>query len=104
MDDTGSPTYHVCYGTSKSPLGDIQIDEQNYRVIEQVPAEKIYGTAHNSILQIPGKDEWYICYHRINKNYLRHEPGIHREVCIDKLTFDKQGNIIPVKPTLNFTR
>ena len=104
VDDTGSPNYHVCYGTSKSPLGDIQIDEQNYRVIEQVPENKIYGTAHNSILQIPGKDEWYICYHRINKNYLRHEPGTHREVCIDKMTFDKKGNIIPVKPTLNFTR
>ena len=104
VDDTGSPNYHVCYGTSKSPLGDIKIDEQNYRVIEQVPAEKIYGTAHNSILQIPGKDEWYICYHRINKNYIHHQPGIHREVCINKMTFDKQGHIVPVKPTLNFER
>ena len=101
VDDTGSPNYHVCYGTSKTPLGDIQIDEQNYRVIEQVPEEKIYGTAHNSILQIPGKDEWYICYHRINKNFVKREPGIHREVCIDKMTFDKNGKIIPVKPTLN---
>ncbi|MDO5483002.1 MAG: family 43 glycosylhydrolase [Bacteroidaceae bacterium] len=106
VDDTGSPNYHVCYGTSKSPLGDIVIDENNYRVIEQVPEDKIYGTAHNSVLQIPGKDEWYICYHRINKNYVDRKfgggvPGTHREVCIDKMTFDKKGNIIPVKPTLN---
>ena len=101
VDDTGSPNYHVCYGTSKSPLGDINIDEQNYRVIEQVPEEKIYGTAHNSILQLPGKDEWYIVYHRINKNFIDHEPGIHRETCIDKMTFDKSGKIIPVKPTLD---
>ena len=101
VDDTGSPNYHVCYGTSKSPLGPIILDEQNYMVIRQKPEDKIYGTAHNSILQIPGKDEWYIVYHRINKNYVNHEPGIHREVCIDRLTFDKKGKIIPVTPTLD---
>ena len=101
VDDTGSPNYHVCYGTSKSPLGPITIDEDNYLVIKQKPEDKIYGTAHNSILQIPGKDEWYIVYHRINKNFVDREPGIHREVCIDRLTFDKKGKIIPVTPTLN---
>ena len=101
VDDTGSPNYHVCYGTAKSPLGPIAIDPQNYLVIKQKPEDGIYGTAHNSVLQIPGKDEWYIVYHRINKNYIDHEPGIHREVCIDRLTFDKQGRIIPVTPTLN---
>ena len=106
VDDTGSPNYHVCYGTSKSPLGPIAIDEQSYMVIRQKPEDGIYGTAHNSILQIPGKDEWYIVYHRINKNYVDKKfgggvPGTHREVCIDRLTFDKQGRIIPVTPTQN---
>ena len=101
VDDTGSPNYHVCYGTAKSPLGPISIDENNYMVIKQKPEDQIYGTAHNSVLQIPGKDEWYIVYHRINKNFVHHEPGIHREVCIDRMTFDKQGRIIPVTPTLN---
>ncbi|MBR2238968.1 MAG: family 43 glycosylhydrolase [Prevotella sp.] len=101
VDDTGSPNYHVCYGTSKLPLGPITIDPENYLVIKQKPEDKIYGTAHNSILQIPGKDEWYIVYHRINKNFVNHEPGIHREVCIDRLTFDKKGHIIPVTPTLD---
>ena len=101
VDDTGSPNYHVCYGTAKSPLGPITIDEQNFLVIRQKPEDKIYGTAHNSVLQIPGKDEWYIVYHRINKHFVDREPGIHREVCIDRLTFDKQGRIVPVTPTLN---
>ena len=101
VDDTGSPNYHVCYGTAKSPLGPITIDEDNYRVIEQRPEDGIYGTAHNSILQLPKKDEWYIVYHRINKNFIHRDPGIHREVCIDRLTFDKKGRIIPVTPTLN---
>ena len=101
VDDTGSPNYHVCYGTAKSPLGPISIDENSYMVIKQKPEDQIYGTAHNSVLQIPGKDEWYIVYHRINKNFVHHEPGIHREVCIDHMTFDKQGRIIPVTPTLD---
>ena len=104
VDDTGSPNYHVCYGTAKSPLGPITLDENSYRVIEQRPDDKIYGTAHNSILQIPGRDEWYIVYHRINRNYVDFGngiPGTHREVCIDRLTFDKQGRIIPVIPTLD---
>ena len=101
VDDTGSPNYHVCYGTAKSPLGPISIDENSYMVIKQKPEDQIYGTAHNSVLQIPGKDEWYIVYHRINKNFVHHEPGIHREVCIDRMTFDKLGRIIPVTPTLN---
>ena len=101
VDDTGSPNYHVCYGTAKSPLGPISIDENSYMVIKQKPEDQIYGTAHNSVLQISGKDEWYIVYHRINKNFVHHEPGIHREVCIDRMTFDKQGRIIPVTPTLN---
>ncbi len=103
VDDTGSPNYHVCYATSKSPLSPLNLDESNYMVIRQRPEDKIYGTAHNSVLQIPGKDEWYIVYHRINKNYIdRHfAPGIHREVCIDRLTFDKKGKIVEVTPTLN---
>jgi hypothetical protein len=104
VDDTGSPNYHVCYGTAKSPLGPITLDENSYRVIEQRPDDKIYGTAHNSILQIPGHDEWYIVYHRINRNYVDFGngiPGTHREVCIDRLTFDKPGRIIPVIPTLD---
>ncbi len=106
VDDTGSPNYHVCYGTSKSPLGPITIDEQSYMVIRQKPEDRIYGTAHNSILQIPGKDEWYIVYHRINKNFVDKRfgggvPGTHREVCIDRLTFDKRGRIVPIIPTQN---
>ena len=99
VDDTGSPNYHVCYGTAKSPLGPISIDESNNLVIKQKPEDEIYGTAHNSILQIPGKDKWYIVYHRINKDFVKREPGIHREVCIDRMTFDKKGRIVPVTPT-----
>jgi beta-xylosidase len=111
VDDTGSPNYHVCYTTSKTPLpkARLKVNEENYNVIRQVPGDKIYGTAHNSILQGPGKDEWYIVYHRINKNFVDPKygggvPGTHREVCIDRLTFDKKGNIVPVRPSLHFVK
>lgn len=102
VDDTGSPNYHVCYATSDSPLGPLNINPDNYNVIKQLPKKEIYGTAHNSVLQLPGKDKWYIVYHRINKNFVnggKGIPGTHREVCIDRMKFDKRGNIIPVKPT-----
>lgn len=102
VDDTGSPNYHVCYSTSDSPLGPLHIDSLHYEVIRQLPKKEIYGTAHNSILQLPGKDKWYIVYHRINKNYInggKGIPGTHREVCIDRIKFDKEGHIIPVKPS-----
>ena len=101
VDDTGSPNYHVCYGTASSPLGPISINEDSYLVLKQKPEEGIYGTAHNSVLKIPNKDEWYIVYHRINKHYINRDPGIHREVCIDRMTFDKKGCIVPVVPTLD---
>lgn len=100
VDDTGSPNYHVAYGTSKSPLGPITVAEQSV-ILQQDPSNKIYGTAHNSVLQLKGKDKWYIVYHRINKDYLHNGPGYHREVCIDEMTFDKKGNINVIKPTLN---
>ena len=100
VDDTGSPNYHVAYGTSESPLGDIKVAESPVILIQNSD-EKIYGPAHNSVLQIPGKDEWYIVYHRINKHFIEREkgPGYHREVCIDKMTFNPDGTIAPVIPT-----
>lgn len=100
VDDTGSPNYHVAYGTSDSPLGDIKVAD-NPVILLQVPEKGIYGTAHNSVVNIPGTDEWVIVYHRINKNFIDRdkEPGIHREVCIDPMYFNADGTIAPVTPS-----
>ena len=101
VDDTGSPNYHVAYGTSKSPLGPIKVAKKPV-VLIQDPVKEIYGPAHNSVLQIPGTDEWYMVYHRINKNFIDREkgPGVHREVCIDRMEFNPDGTIRKVVPTL----
>lgn len=98
VDDTGSPNYHVAYGTSTSPTGPINVAASPI-ILAQDVANEIYGPAHNSILQISGRDEWYIVYHRINKNYLNNGPGYHREVCIDSLKFNPNGTIQRVMPT-----
>ncbi len=101
VDDTGSHNYHVAYGTSDSPLGPIKLAEQPIVLIEK-PRSGMIGTAHNSVLRVPGKDgdadRWYIVYHRINPAYEKVQPGIHREVCISPLKFNSEGGIIAVSP------
>lgn len=98
VDDTGATNYHVAYGTSTSPTGPIKVASKPVVIIQNA-SQKIYGTGHNSVLNIPETDDWYIVYHRINKNYLSNGPGYHREVCIDRLTFADDGTINQIQPT-----
>jgi beta-xylosidase len=100
-DDTRSENYRVRYATSTSPLGEFTISANNL-VIAKDKAAGILGTGHNSVLQIPGKDEWYIVYHRFNypKGATQGDAaGYNREVCIDKMEFNFDGTIKQVKPT-----
>lgn len=101
-DDTRSENYHVRYGTSDSPTGPITIPEDNI-VLSKDAGSGIYGTGHNSVIQIPGKDEWYIVYHRFGRPLsigMGEAAGYHREVCIDRLKFNADGSIVRVNPTL----
>ena len=98
MDDTGSTNYHVAYGTSTSPLGNITVAD-NPVILIQDAENYIFGTGHNSVLQLPGKDKWYFVYHRINAAYLNDGPGYHREVCIDQLDFGQDGKILRTVPS-----
>ncbi|MGN0243935.1 MAG: family 43 glycosylhydrolase [Lachnospiraceae bacterium] len=104
-NDTGSPAYQVRYGVSDSPLGPITGDTL---ILTQgnTNSSKIKGTGHHSVINIPGTDEWYICYHRFNiplfgdATTQTSAAGNHREVCIDKMEFDEDGNIKTVLATL----
>ncbi|WP_268224104.1 family 43 glycosylhydrolase [Sinomicrobium oceani] len=101
-DDTRSPDYKVRYATSDSPVGPLHIPENNI-VIRKDEKNGILATGHNAVIQVPGKDEWYIIYHRFTRpkgEHMGSAAGFHREVCIDRLTFDAQGNIEEVTPTL----
>lgn len=77
-------------GLHTSPCGE---------VIIQNPHKEIYGTGHCSVINIPGTDEWRIVYHRINRHFLNDKPGIHRQVCIDRLSFNQDGTIKRIQPT-----
>ena len=96
-DDTRSENYRVRYGIADSPVGPIQIPESNL-ILAKDPEKGIYGTGHNSVIQIPGKDEWYIVYHR---HPLGDTIPNHREICIDRMYFDENGFIKPVKMTFD---
>lgn len=101
-DDTRSPNYKVRYAISKTPWGPLEIPENNI-VITADKNQQILATGHNSVLKIPGKDEWYLVYHRFTHpkgKDMGRAAGFHREVCMDSLTFDEDGYIIEVTPTL----
>lgn len=102
-DDTGSPDYHVNYGTSDSIYGPIEFQ---YTVLEKKPELDILGTGHHCVLQIPGEDEYYIAYHRFFTPLGRFTEGkgYHRQVCIDKLTFGADQMLEKVNPTVEGVR
>src|SRR4029079_9645968 len=54
------PNYSVAYAIADSPLGPFQ---RVGRILQQDP-KVATGAAHHSVIQMPGKDEWYIVYHR----------------------------------------
>ncbi len=102
-DDTRSPNYRVRYATSNSPMGPLTIPENNV-VIMRNDEKQIFGSGHNSVIQKPGTDEWYVVYHRMHRPGGVEMPhgagGFHREVCIDEMKFNEDGTIIQVVPTL----
>lgn len=101
-DDTRSENYRVRYGYSDSPLGKITVPANNL-VLAKDSSQGIYGTGHNSVIQVPGKDEWYIVYHRFTRPKgiaMGDAAGYNREVCIDKLEFNADGSIKKVIPSL----
>lgn len=105
-NDTRSEDYRVRYGTAESPVGPIQVPENNL-ILAKDTMQGIYGTGHNSVIQVPGQDEWYIVYHRFTRPdgiRMGRAAGFHREVCVDRMTFNADGSIRPVKPTVKGIR
>lgn len=101
-DDTRSENYRVRYAMSDSPTGKLRIPENNL-ILSKDADKGIYGTGHNSVLQKPDSDEWYIVYHRFNRpNGIKmgDAAGFHREVCIDKMEFNADGTIKKVLPSI----
>ncbi|WP_295124895.1 family 43 glycosylhydrolase [uncultured Chitinophaga sp.] len=100
-NDTRDPNYRVRYGTADGPLSKIKVPDNNFMITKN-ETDSIYGTGHHSVLQRPGKDEWYIVYHRFNYPkgiHMGRAAGYNREVCIDRLEFEADGRIKTTVPT-----
>lgn len=88
----GGPDYSVAYGIGDSPLGPF---ERVGKILQQDP-QVATGAGHHSVITIPGEDQHYIIYHR---RPLGTNVAGHREVAIEKMEFDKNGYIKPIKLT-----
>jgi beta-xylosidase len=86
------PDYSVAYAVSGSPCGPF---ERVGKILLQ-DTEIATGAGHHSVIQLPGKDQYYIIYHR---RPLGENDRNYREVCIDRLEFDDKGLIKPVVMT-----
>ncbi len=104
---TRSARYRVRYLISESPTEFVRngqpakVEEQI--ILQQDPSLQIFGTGHNAVLNIPGTDEWFMVYHRFTRPEgikMGLSGGYNRETCIDKMEFNEDGTIKPVKVTL----
>ncbi len=86
------PDYRVAYAIGDSPFGPF---ERIGTVLQQDSAIAT-GAGHHTVIKIPGRDEWFIIYHR---RPLGETDANHRVVCIDRIYFDEKGFINPIKIT-----
>ncbi len=86
------PDYSVAYSVSDSPFGPFK---RASKILQQDP-KVATGAGHHSVINVPGTEEWYIVYHR---RPLDQTDRNARVVCIDKMSFDEKGFILPVSIT-----
>ena len=87
------PDYKVAYAIASSPLGPFI---RRGTILQSNP-DIGTGAGHHSIIHVPGTEEYYIVYHR---HPLGATDGNHRVICIDTLSFDSNGLILPIKMTV----
>jgi len=86
------PDYRVSYAMARSPVGPFT---RRGTILVQNPAIAT-GSGHNTVVNVPGTDDWYIFYHR---HPLGDRDGNHRVVAYDRMTFAGDGSIDPVAMT-----
>ncbi|AHM61150.1 glycoside hydrolase family 43 [Flammeovirgaceae bacterium 311] len=85
-------TYQVAYGRSKSVMGPFNKEA----IVLTADTTVATGAGHHSVINIPDTDDWYMVYHR---RPVPNEDRDHRVTCIDRMYFDEEGDILPVKMT-----
>jgi hypothetical protein len=93
IDDARSPNYRVGWGVASSPLGPVVSPDQGFIVLQRHGAA--VGTAHHSVVNVPGTDRWYAAYHR---HALPQGGGYQRQTMLSRLEFAPDGAIRPMDP------
>eukprot|EP01034_Spumella_vulgaris_P030303 gene30303-37496_t len=93
IDDARSPDYRVGWGVADSPLGPVTSRTDQFIVLQRSGAA--VGTAHHSVVNVPGTDRWYVAYHR---HALPQGGGYQRQTVLARMEFDSEGNIKPMDP------
>jgi beta-xylosidase len=88
----GGPDYRVAYAISESPFGPFE----RIGTVLQQDTTVATGAGHHSVIKHPVEDKWFIVYHR---RPLNETAANSRHTCIDKMEFDQNGMIKPVKIT-----
>lgn len=71
-------------------------------ILRKRPEYGILATGHHTVVNVPGTDDWFICYHRfaIPGPGTPRGDGMRRESTLDRLVFAADGSIEEVVPTL----
>ncbi|WEV52130.1 family 43 glycosylhydrolase [Bifidobacterium sp. ESL0704] len=113
IDDTNEPTYRVAYAYVSAPnLSSVKGSDWKYgkEILSKDDSKGIVGTAHHSMVRVPGTDDWYIVYHAFLTDEMRPRgydaehggqqirTGNKREIRIARMTYDADGQIdvVPV--------
>ncbi|MDB5105246.1 MAG: hypothetical protein JWP91_2935 [Fibrobacteres bacterium] len=91
-DNWQTPEYNIQYAMAEHPLGPYT---WKGRILEKDSVS--VGPGHHSILRIPGRDQWYIVYHRYD--HTQTTTGKSRTAHIDTLRFNPDGTIAKVAMT-----
>ena len=88
----GDASYQVAYAIGDTVEGPFK----RVGTVIQKDATVATGAGHHSVLKLPGRDEYYIAYHRRPPGDTN---GDHRQTAIDKMEFNPDGTIKPVVMT-----
>ncbi len=112
-NDTGEDTYSINYAVADSLYPEKKADgswgefkaENKGTILFKVPENNILGTGHHCFVKLPDTEEYYIAYARFGtplSKYVgdKNVKGCHREICLDKVSFDADGYIEKITPTL----
>lgn len=86
-------SYRVNYAVSTRPEGPFTKELSRVPILSTDMELGYIGPGHNSVLQIPGTDEYYIVYHQHQGN------ARFRRTNMDRMTFNPHGGINTIRMT-----